>query len=77
MNELCSVKKTQELMDAGCKSVADLRSRKFSPMLSHKQQVFLKYLDHLGKPMTREEAEMIAVSSDKESIMRSSTHVFR
>ena len=70
MDEQYSVKKAQELMDAGCKSMADLRSRKFFPMLSHKQQVFLKYLDHLGKSTTREEAETIAVGFDKEIMTR-------
>ncbi|KIL68006.1 hypothetical protein M378DRAFT_159259 [Amanita muscaria Koide BX008] len=54
------VKKTQELIDAGCKSLKDLHSRKFLPMLSRKQQVYFKYMDHLNQPITRAEAEAVA-----------------
>ena len=57
-----SFKRTQELIDAGCRGLADLRSRKFIAMVSKKQQVFVKYLEHMKMPIMRQEAEIVAVS---------------
>ncbi|KAF8634179.1 hypothetical protein AX15_001043 [Amanita polypyramis BW_CC] len=53
-------KKAQELIDAGCKSLADLRSRKFLPMISKRQKIIVRYLEHMNKPITREEADIVA-----------------
>ncbi|KAK2465714.1 hypothetical protein APHAL10511_002258 [Amanita phalloides] len=53
------LKRVEELIDKGCRGIADLRSRKFMPMLSKKQQVFVKYFEHMNKPVMREEAEIV------------------
>ncbi|KAF8630865.1 hypothetical protein AX17_005224 [Amanita inopinata Kibby_2008] len=55
-----SIKKAEQLIVAGCTSMADLHSRKFQPMLSKKQKVYVKYAEHLDEPITREQAETVA-----------------
>lgn len=51
----------QKLLDAGLTNFADLRTQKFSDMLKPHQKVGLQYLEHLRKPVSREDGETVAV----------------
>ena len=51
----------QKLIDAGLTNFADLRTEKFSDMLKPHQKIGLQYLEHLRKPVSREDAETVAV----------------
>lgn len=59
---LYSKLKAEKLLDEGCTGLADLRSRKFSNLITPTQRVYAKYFEHLEKPATREEAEIVLVS---------------
>lgn len=37
-------------------------------MISKTQQVFVKYMDHISNPVTRGEAELVAVSGVEENL---------
>lgn len=39
-------------------------------MISKTQQVFVKYMDHISNPVTRGEAELVAVSGVQDSYLR-------
>lgn len=54
--------KAQQLVDAGLEKIADLREPKFLAMLNNAQKLSLQYMQHLEKPVSREEAETVAVS---------------
>ena len=51
----------EKLIDAGLTNIAELRTRKYSVMLGRGQKVGVQYLEHLDKPVSREEAETVAV----------------
>ncbi|KAF9220891.1 hypothetical protein BS17DRAFT_820090 [Gyrodon lividus] len=53
-----SVKATA-LYDAGCRSVADLRKPEFFEMLSPTQQISVRYMDKLERPVTPEQASTV------------------
>jgi DNA polymerase beta len=48
------------LVDAGCTSIGDLKKPKFFDMLSLPQQIGARYLEHLGRPVERSQAELLA-----------------
>lgn len=52
--------KAQQLVDAGLEKIADLREPKFLAMLNNAQRLSLQYMQHLEKPVSREEAETVA-----------------
>ncbi|KAF9533083.1 hypothetical protein CPB83DRAFT_758016, partial [Crepidotus variabilis] len=49
----------KKLVAAGCTSLADMRLPFFMSMLSKKQQVKVKFMGHLEKPVLRSEAEEV------------------
>lgn len=51
----------EKLINAGLTKIVELRTQKYSAMLTHAQKVGVQYLEHLDKPVTREEAETVAV----------------
>lgn len=51
-----------KLVEAGCQTIEDLRLPEFNSMLLPAMRVGLDFLDHLDKPVTREEAEIVLVS---------------
>lgn len=59
----------KKLVDAGCRGVEDLRLPQFHSMLTKTQKLSLQYETHLQQPVTRAEAEAVAVS---EFLFRSS-----
>ncbi|KAG1822714.1 uncharacterized protein BJ212DRAFT_1477129 [Suillus subaureus] len=48
------------LIDAGCMSIGDLKKPKFFDMLSPLQQTGARYHEHLGRPVERSQAELLA-----------------
>jgi DNA polymerase beta len=68
--------KALKLIDAGLTNIAELRLPQYKKMLTYAQRVGVQYLDHLEKPVTREEAESVAV---RESVHLSNTtrYIFR
>lgn len=49
------------LVNAGATSVSDLRLPKYAPLLSPTQKVGVLYGEHMTRPVSRTEAEEIAV----------------
>ena len=54
--------KAEELVNAGCMNASDLHLPQFFSRLTNSQQIGVKYLEHLGQPVLRQEAETITVS---------------
>ncbi|RDB14743.1 putative DNA polymerase family X [Hypsizygus marmoreus] len=57
---LIGKQKAQKLVEAGCRSIADLKDPKYLDMLAPAARLNAKYFEHLSKPVTREEAETVA-----------------
>jgi hypothetical protein len=51
----------QKLIDAGLTNIAELRTPKYSKILTRSQKIGVQYLGHLEKPVSRDEAETVAV----------------
>ncbi|KAF8333392.1 hypothetical protein F5887DRAFT_679795 [Amanita rubescens] len=51
--------KVDKLLDQGCTGIADLRSRKFRYLVTPTQRIHAKYFEHVEKPATREDAEIV------------------
>jgi DNA polymerase beta len=51
----------KKLIDAGVKTIADLQKEQYSKLLSQAQKLAIQHLHHLDKPLSREQAETVAV----------------
>jgi hypothetical protein len=51
----------KKLVDAGCMSISDLHQQKYKAMLKPTMQIGLKYIKHMGEPVTRHQAETALV----------------
>ena len=58
----CRSVTAKKLVEAGCYTLNDLKSGKFSSFLSVRQIAKIKYADHLECPAQRREAEEVLVS---------------
>jgi hypothetical protein len=54
--------KADKLLDQGCTGITDLRSRKFRYLITPTQRIYAKFFEHIEKPATREDAEIVVVS---------------
>lgn len=55
--------KALQLFNAGCRSIADMRKPEYHSSLTSAQQIGLRFIDQIPKPITREQAETILVNN--------------